>query len=63
MTKTKLMDFIAYAKEKEKKYDWVAAIEFHRKNIDTSLHKEDFLGAGEAAERIGYCFHRSEKPR
>jgi hypothetical protein len=63
MSKTKPMDFIAsaraHAKEKEKKYDWVAAIEFHKKTVDNSLQHEDFLGAGEAAERVGYCFYRA----
>jgi len=59
MPKTEPTDLLALAREKEKKYNWVAAVEFHEKIVGNSLQKEDFLEAGEAAERVGYCFHRA----
>jgi tetratricopeptide (TPR) repeat protein len=50
---------LAQAKEEEKRYDWLGAVEFHKKALGQMLKQEDFLKAGEAEERIGYCFHRA----
>jgi hypothetical protein len=59
MPETEPIDLLARANEKEKKYDWIAAIEFHEKALDYSLHNEDLLRSGELADRIGYCFYRA----
>jgi hypothetical protein len=48
---------LAQAKEKEKRYDWLGAVEFHKKALVQVLEQKGFLKAGEIEERIGYCFH------
>jgi hypothetical protein len=50
---------LAQAKEKEKRYDWVGAVEFHKKALGQMLKQRDLWKAGEIEERIGYCFHRA----
>jgi len=50
---------LVQAKEKEKRYDWLGAVEFHKKALGQVLKQKDFLKAGEIEERIGYCFHRA----
>jgi tetratricopeptide (TPR) repeat protein len=50
---------LAQAKEKEKKYEWLAAVEFHKKALDQMLEQKDFLKAGDIQERIGHCLHRA----
>ena len=50
---------LAQAKDKEKRYDWLGAVEFHKKALGQVLEQKDFLKAGEIEERIGYCFHRA----
>jgi len=47
------------AKEKEKSYDWLAAVDFYEKASSFALRKKDFLEAGEIRERIGYCLYRA----
>ena len=59
MSKKEPIDHLARAREKEKRYDWTAAVEFHEKALGHSLQQRDLLRAGEIAERIGYCFHRA----
>lgn len=59
MSKIEPIDLLARARENEKNYDWIAAVEFHEKALDHSLQQRDLLRAGEVAERIGYCFHRA----
>lgn len=50
---------LAQAKEKEKEYNWLGAIEFYEKDLDRVLKQKDFLEAGEIEERIGHCFYRA----
>ena len=54
-----LQSILAQAKEKEKKYDWLRAAEYHDKAQVGILKQKDFLKAGEVQERIGFCFHRA----
>ena len=54
-----LQRIVALANEKEKKYDWVGAVEFYKKAVDNALTQKDFLKAGDIEERIGFCFHRA----
>jgi len=53
-----LQRILAQAKKKEKRYDWLGAVEFHKKALDQVLKQKDLLKAGGVQERIGYCFHR-----
>jgi len=59
MPKIELIDLLARARENEKRYDWIAAVEFHEKSLGHLSQQRDSLRAGEVAERIGYCFHRA----
>lgn len=54
-----LQHFLARAKEKEKRYDWLTAVEFHKKALSQALKQQDFLKAGDIKERVGCCFHRA----
>jgi len=49
---------LAQAKKKEKRHDWLGAVEFHKKALGQVLKQKDLLKAGGVQERIGYCFHR-----
>jgi hypothetical protein len=53
-----LQRFLGKAKEKESRYDWLSAVESHRKALHLILKQKSFLEAGKVQERIGYCFHR-----
>lgn len=59
MSKAKPIDLLSHAREKEKDYNWIAAIEFHEKVLGYFLQGNDSLGAGETSDRIGYCFQRA----
>ncbi len=50
---------LAQAKEKEKKYDWLSAVELHKKALDQVHKQKDFLKAGDCQEGIGYCLYRA----
>ena len=52
------MDLLVCVEKKEKEYDWIGAGEFYEDILRRSLKQQDFLRAGEAAERIGYCLQR-----
>ena len=54
-----LKNILGQAKEKEKKYNWLGAVEFYEKSSSFALRKKDFWKTGEIEERIGYCFHRA----
>ncbi len=54
-----LQHVLAQAKEKEKKYDWLRAVEFYGEAQTGVVEQKDFLKAGEIQERIGFCFHRA----
>ena len=51
--------FLAQAKEKEKKYDWLDAVELHQKALNQVLKQRNFWKAGEIRERMSNCFHRA----
>jgi KaiC/GvpD/RAD55 family RecA-like ATPase len=59
MSKDRVPLFQAQAEEKEKKYDWLEAVEFYKKALAHVLKQKDSLKAGETQERIGYCFYRA----
>ena len=54
-----LQRVLAQAKEKEKKYDWLRAVESYDEAQTNVLKQKDFLKAGEIQERIGFCFHKA----
>ncbi len=54
-----LQRVLAQAKEKEKKYNWLRAIESYDKAQTNVLKQKDFLKAGRIQERIGFCFHKA----
>src|SRR5512139_772186 len=58
MPNVKPIVLLARVVEKEKSYDWIAAVKFYEKALSQLLQQKDDLGAGEFAERIGCCFHR-----
>ncbi|MCJ7613860.1 hypothetical protein MUO71_03735, partial [Candidatus Bathyarchaeota archaeon] len=49
--------FLDKAKELEKKYDWLGAVDFYEQA--SSLVSENFLKAAELRERIGFCFFKA----
>ncbi len=53
-----LEGLLAQAKEEEKKYDWPASVNFHKKALRLATKSEDFWKAGEIQERVGYCLYR-----
>ena len=50
---------LAQAKEKEKRYEWLGAVELHKKALGQVLKQKDFLKAGDIQERIGHCLHKA----
>ncbi|MGD9131411.1 MAG: ATPase domain-containing protein [Candidatus Bathyarchaeota archaeon] len=53
----KLEPLLEKAKELEKKYDWLDAVDFYEQA--SSLVSEDFMKAAELRERIGFCFFKA----
>ncbi len=49
--------FLANAKVKEKRYDWLGAAELYGKALFQFLEIRNFSKAGEIQEEIGFCFH------
>jgi len=47
------------AKELEKRYDWLDAVDFYEKAFGLALKMEDFLKAAEIREQTGFCFFRA----
>jgi KaiC/GvpD/RAD55 family RecA-like ATPase/tetratricopeptide (TPR) repeat protein len=54
-----LESLLKKAKELEKKYEWLEAIEFYQKAITQPLGTQDFFVAAELQEKIGYCYFRT----
>ncbi len=54
-----LQRILPRAKEREKKYDWLGAVEFYKKAPDLVVNQRDFLKAAEIQKRLGHCFHRA----
>ncbi len=54
-----LLRVLAEAKEREKKYDWLQAVESYKRAQASLLKQEDFEKAGEIQEKIGFCFHNA----
>jgi KaiC/GvpD/RAD55 family RecA-like ATPase len=50
---------LGQAKEQEKGYEWLSAVEFYKKALNSALDSKDFLKAGEISERIGFCYRRA----
>ena len=46
-------------REREKKYDWVAAIEPYEKALALAIENIDLSSAAKICERIGFCYHRA----
>ena len=59
MSKIEPIDLLVLAREKEKRYEWTAAAEIHKKVLCGLSQQGDMFRTGEVAERIGYCFHRA----
>jgi hypothetical protein len=53
------IDLLAHARENEKRYNWIAAVEYREKVLSQSLQQGDLVGAADIVERIGYCFYRA----
>jgi KaiC/GvpD/RAD55 family RecA-like ATPase len=47
------------AKEREKKYDWLQAVESYNEALNGVLKQKNFQKAGEIQERIGFCFRNA----
>jgi len=54
-----LQRILAHAREKEKKYDWLGAVEFYKKATICVLKQKDPLEAGKIGATSGYCFYRA----
>ena len=52
-----LQDILDKAKEREREYDWMSAVDLYQKALD-SVAELDFSRSGEIQERIGYCLYR-----
>jgi len=50
---------LAQAKEREKKYDWLQAVESYNEAQTSVLKQKNFQKAGEIQERIGFCFQNA----
>jgi KaiC/GvpD/RAD55 family RecA-like ATPase len=50
---------LTQAKEREKKYDWLRAVEFYNAALTSALRQKNFQKAGEIQERIGFCFQNA----
>jgi len=47
------------AKEQEKRYEWLSAIDFYKKALSLASGLKDFLRAGEIGGQIGFCYCRA----
>ncbi len=54
-----LQHVLAQAEKREKKYEWLRAVESYGEAQACVVKRKDSLRAGEIQERIGFCFHRS----
>lgn len=54
-----LKAFPDQAKESERKYDWLAAVDFYEKSSSLAQEKSDYERSAEIRKRIGYCLYRS----
>jgi tetratricopeptide (TPR) repeat protein len=54
-----LLRVLAQAKEREKKYDWLQAVESYNEARASALKQKNFQKAGEIQERIGFCFQNA----
>jgi len=54
-----LEHILGQAKEQEKRYEWLGAVDFHKKALSSALGSQDFLRAGEIVSRIGFCYRRA----
>ena len=60
MSKSQPLEYIlAQAKEREKKYDWLGAVEFYEKASSLAQKKKGFRKIAEIQEKIGFCFYRT----
>ena len=50
---------LGQAKEQEKEYEWLGAVDFYQKALTSALDSKDFFKAGEISERIGFCYRRA----
>lgn len=50
---------LAQAREREKKYDWLQAVESYNEAQTSVLKQKNFQKAGEIQERIGFCFQNA----
>jgi len=50
---------LVLARDREKDYDWIGAINFYEKALNSTLGSRDFLKSGEIGERIGFCYERA----
>jgi len=60
MVKSKaLQRVLSQAREKEKEYNWLGAVELHKQAFDIAFKLRELLEAGNIEEKIGFCFHRA----
>jgi hypothetical protein len=50
---------LAQAKEREKKYNWLQAVESYKEAQASVLKQKNYQEAGEIQERIGFCFQNA----
>jgi KaiC/GvpD/RAD55 family RecA-like ATPase len=50
---------LVQAREQEKEYEWLLAVDFHKKAMNLALDSEDFLKAGEIEAHVGFCYRRA----
>jgi KaiC/GvpD/RAD55 family RecA-like ATPase len=54
-----LEQLMGQAKEQEKTYEWLRAVDFYKKALSSALDSKDFLKAGEISEQIGFCYRKA----
>jgi tetratricopeptide (TPR) repeat protein len=54
-----LESLLTKAKELEKKYEWLQAVEYHKKASKSTPEKNDALSVAKLQEEIGFCFSRA----
>jgi KaiC/GvpD/RAD55 family RecA-like ATPase len=54
-----LKTFLDQAKESERKYSWLVAVDFYEKSLSLAQEKRDHRRSAEIRKRIGYCLYRS----
>jgi len=47
------------AKDREKKYEWLQAVEYYEKASSISLKDKEFVKAAQFQEGLGYCCFRA----